>query len=101
MWRVYLAARPRLCEQDSPKTVICSCRPPSDPPPCDLHPDSFNKKDIKMAQAACADQTFIIDAFPPHDSRRSGATSKWFRDLSCMGKKNGTSTSFVTLLKPR
>jgi hypothetical protein len=26
--------------------------------------DGFNKSDIKMAQAACADQTFIIDDFP-------------------------------------
>jgi hypothetical protein len=63
--------------------------------------DGFNKSDIKMAQAACADQTFIIDDFPPHEWRGSGATSKWFRDLSRMGKKNGMSDSFVTLLKPR
>jgi len=63
--------------------------------------DGFNKSDIKMAQAACADQTFIIDDFPPHEWRGSGATSKWFRDLTRMGKKNGMSDSFVTLLKPR
>src|ERR1700722_13478316 len=63
--------------------------------------DGFNKSDIKMAQAACADQTFIIDDFPPHEWRGSGATSKWFRDLTRMGKKNGMSDAFVTLLKPR
>ena len=63
--------------------------------------DGFNKNDIKMAQAACADQTFIIDDFPPHEWRGSGATSKWFRDLTRMGRKNGMSDSFVTLLKPR
>jgi ketosteroid isomerase-like protein len=63
--------------------------------------DGFNKNDIKTAQAACADQTFIIDDFPPHEWRGSGATSKWFRDLTRMGKKNGMSDSFVTLLKPR
>ena len=61
----------------------------------------FNKSDIKMAQAACADQTIIIDDFSPHEWRGSGATSKWFRDLTRMGKKNGMSDSFVTLLKPR
>ena len=63
--------------------------------------DGFNKSDIKMAQAACADETFIIDDFPPHEWRGSGATSKWFHDLTRMGKKNGMSDSFVTLLKPR
>jgi hypothetical protein len=63
--------------------------------------DGFNKSDIKMAQAACADQTFIIDDFPPHEWRGSGATSKWFRDLTRMGQKNGMSDAFVTLLKPR
>jgi hypothetical protein len=63
--------------------------------------DGFNKSDIKMAQAAGADQTFIIDDFPPHEWRGSGATSKWFRDLTRMGQKNGMSDAFVTLLKPR
>ena len=63
--------------------------------------DGFNKSDIKMAQAACADQTFIIDDFAPHEWRGSGATSKCFRDLTRMGKKNGMSEAFVTLLKPR
>ena len=29
--------------------------------------DGFNKSDIKWPQAACADQTFIIDDFPPHE----------------------------------
>jgi ketosteroid isomerase-like protein len=63
--------------------------------------DGFNKSDIKMAQAACADQTFIIDDFPPHEWRGSGATSKWFRDLTRLAKKDGMSDCFVTLLKPR
>jgi hypothetical protein len=63
--------------------------------------DGFNKSDVKMAQAACVDQTFIIDDFPPHEWRGSMATSKWFRDLTRMGKKNGMSGAFVTLLKPR
>ena len=63
--------------------------------------DAFNKSDIKMAQAACADQTFIIDDFPPHEWRGSGATSKWFRDLARLGKKNRMSDAFVNLGKAR
>jgi len=63
--------------------------------------DGFNKNDIKMAQAACADQTFIIDDFPPHEWRGPRATSKWFHDLAALGKKYDMSDPFVTLLKPR
>ena len=63
--------------------------------------DGFNKSDIKMALAACGDQTFIIDDFPPHKWRGSKATSKWFHDLTDMGKKNDMSDAFVTLGKPR
>ena len=29
--------------------------------------DGFNKGDTKSALAACADQTSIIDEFPPHE----------------------------------
>ncbi|PYL46531.1 MAG: hypothetical protein DMF40_11970 [Verrucomicrobia bacterium] len=63
--------------------------------------DAFNKGDIKMVQAACADETFIIDDFPPHEWRGSGATSKWFHDLTAMGKKYDMSDAFVTLGKQR
>jgi len=63
--------------------------------------DGFNKSDIKMAQGACADETFIIDDFPPHEWRGSRATSKWFHDLAALGKKYDMSDPFVTLGKPR
>ena len=63
--------------------------------------DGFNKGDIKMVQAACAGQTFIIDDFPPHEWRGSRATSKWFHDLAALGKKYDMSDPFVTLLEPR
>jgi hypothetical protein len=63
--------------------------------------DGFNKGDIAMAQAACVDQTFIIDDFPPHEWRGSGATTKWSHDLGNFEKKNGMSGSFVTLGKRR
>ena len=63
--------------------------------------DSFNKGDIETAQAACADQTVIIDDFPPHQWRGSGAASKWFRDLTGFAKKYEMSEAFVSLTKPR
>ena len=63
--------------------------------------NGFNKSDIKMAQAACADGIFIIDDFPPHAWDGSGAISKWLHDLDSFEKKHGTSDAFVTLGKPR
>jgi len=63
--------------------------------------DAFNKGDVKRLQATCADQTFIIDDFPPNQWRGSRATSKWFHDLTESAKKNGMSEAFVSLQKPR
>jgi len=61
----------------------------------------FNKGDIKMAQAACAEQIFIIDDFPPHAWSGSGAISKWLHDLATFEKQHGTSDPSVTLGEPR
>jgi len=63
--------------------------------------DGFNKGDIEMAQAACADQTVIIDDFPPHEWRGPEAASIWFRNLTDFGKKYDMSEAFVSLNKPR
>jgi hypothetical protein len=34
--------------------------------------DGFNKGDTKMAVAACADETSILDEFPPHEWHGGG-----------------------------
>lgn len=62
--------------------------------------DGFDKGDIKMAKAACLDQIFIIDDFPPHLWSGRDAISNWLRDLDTFEKKNGTSDVSVTLGKP-
>lgn len=36
--------------------------------------DGFNKGDFKTAAAACAEQTSIIDDFPPHEWHGAGAS---------------------------
>jgi hypothetical protein len=61
----------------------------------------FNKGDTKTAAAACADQTSIIDEFPPHEWHGAGACSKWMDDYDADAKKNGISDGIVTLSKPR
>jgi ketosteroid isomerase-like protein len=63
--------------------------------------DGFNKGDTKTALAACADQTSIIDEFPPHEWHGAGACAAWANDYVADAKKNGITDGVVTLAKPR
>ncbi|MEO8128433.1 MAG: nuclear transport factor 2 family protein [Bryobacteraceae bacterium] len=62
--------------------------------------EGFNKGDIKKAVAACADQTSILDEFPPHEWHGTGACGKWLNDFDADAKKNGITDGVVTLGKP-
>lgn len=59
--------------------------------------DSFNKGDAKGAAATCADQTSIIDEFPPHEWHGAGACAKWMADFDAFGKKSGWADPNVKL----
>lgn len=63
--------------------------------------DGFNKGDVKTAVAACADQTSIVDEFPPHEWHGAGACAKWADDYVANAKKEGISDGVVTLGRPR
>ncbi len=63
--------------------------------------DAFNKGDTKTAAAACADQTSIIDEFPPHEWHGAGGCAKWMTDYDADAKKNGLSDGHVTLGTPK
>ena len=63
--------------------------------------DGFNKGDTKSALAACADQTSIIDEFPPHEWHGAGACGTWANDYDANAKKDGITDGIVTLGKPR
>jgi hypothetical protein len=63
--------------------------------------DSFNKGDLKVLAATCADQTSIIDEFPPHEWHGAGACAKWTDDYDADAKKNGITDGIVTLGVPR
>lgn len=63
--------------------------------------DGFNKGDTKAAVAACAEQTSIIDEFPPHEWHGVGACLNWANDFDADAKKNGITDGIVTLSKPR
>jgi hypothetical protein len=61
--------------------------------------DGFNKGDTKMAVAACADETSILDEFPPHEWHGAGACARWLSDFDADAKKNGITDGVVTLGK--
>ena len=62
--------------------------------------DGFNKGDTR-ATAACADQTSIIDEFPPHEWHGAGACLAWMKDYDKDAKKNAITDGVVTLGKPK
>ena len=51
--------------------------------------------------AACADQTSILDEFPPHEWHGARACGKWLADYDTDAKKKGIADGFVTLETPR
>jgi hypothetical protein len=63
--------------------------------------DAFNKGDTKVAAAACAAQTSILDEFPPHEWHGADACTKWMSDYDADAKKNGITDGVVTLGTPR
>jgi ketosteroid isomerase-like protein len=62
--------------------------------------DGFNKGDTKAALAACADETSILDDFPPHEWHGAGACAKWASDFDADAKMKGITDGVVTLGKP-
>jgi hypothetical protein len=62
--------------------------------------DGFNKGDAKLMLASCADQTSILDEFPPHEWHGPGACAKWGSDFEADATKNGITDGVVTLGKP-
>ena len=54
--------------------------------------EGFNADDAIRMQAACSDETSIIDYFPPHEWSGSRATTRWYLDMS--GMASGTACPF-------
>jgi ketosteroid isomerase-like protein len=63
-------------------------------------PSTINKNDAKSAAAACAEQTSIIDDFPPHEWHGIGACAKWFSDFQAFAKAGDMTAAVVTVGKP-
>jgi len=63
--------------------------------------NTFNKGDVKAMVTTCAEQTSIIDEFPPHEWHGAGACARWASDYDADNKKNAITDGVVTLGKPR
>ena len=63
--------------------------------------EGLNKGDTKSAIAACANETSIVDEFPPHEWHGEGACARWVSELELYNRGLGLIDSHVTLGKPR
>src|SRR6185503_8737801 len=61
----------------------------------------LNKGDIKTMMAACAEQTSIIDEFPPHEWHGVDACTNWANDYNADSQKNGITNGALKLGLPR
>jgi hypothetical protein len=62
--------------------------------------NGFNKGDVKSTAAPCAEQTSIIDDFPPHEWHGAGACSKWFSDFQAFVKASEITDPAITVGTP-
>lgn len=63
--------------------------------------EGFNNDDVDLVQAACVDESSIIDDFPPYQWTGRAATTRWYRDLAGMAAQYGGSDWSVVLDEPR
>jgi len=63
--------------------------------------DAFNKGDPKSGLAVCADESIIIDDFPPHEWSGTGACAKWQNDFTAFAQKAQLTEAMIALSKPR
>ena len=61
----------------------------------------FIDGDPATAIAACADETSIIDEFPPYLWLGPGACARWSKDYHADLKKHGITDGLVTIGQPR
>jgi ketosteroid isomerase-like protein len=63
--------------------------------------NDFNKGDMKSMVAACAEQSSIIDDFPPHEWHGAGTCSKWADAFQAFSKSAEITSPAVAVGKPR
>jgi len=59
--------------------------------------EAFNNDDVDLIQAACEDETLIIDDFPPYAWSGGRAATRWYQDMVRMAGEFGMSEPSVRL----
>lgn len=62
---------------------------------------AFNQGDMNTIASTCAEESYIIDEFPPHEWHGAGACRQWMDDFEADARKNGMTDGKVTLGTPR
>jgi|SRR5215203_2351640 len=62
--------------------------------------EAFNHDDVDRAEAACADETLIIDDFPPYEWTGNRSVTRWYDDMARMAEQYGMSEPSVALRDP-
>ena len=62
--------------------------------------EAFNDNDVARAEAACMDETVILDDFPPHEWSGNRAVTRWFNDMGRFATEYGMSDPSVALAEP-
>jgi hypothetical protein len=90
---VALAVGPAAASDKSEKTDVMA----------EVHQfiDNLHKGDTKTAIAACADQSSIVDEFPPRHWQSASTCADWPSDFDAFNKKNGVTDPIATLGKSR
>ena len=63
--------------------------------------NSFNTGDSKAGDRSCADETTVIDDFPPHVWQGRGACSHWYKDFLALATKTNITNATIVLGKER
>jgi hypothetical protein len=63
--------------------------------------DSLSKGDLTTAIAACAEETEIIDEFPPYEWHGAGGCRKWADAFAADAKKNDITEPIIRIGIPR
>jgi ketosteroid isomerase-like protein len=63
--------------------------------------DSLNKGDLPNVIAACADESSIVDEFPPYQWHGKDTCAHWLTELAAYNTSMGLTEAFNTLREPR
>jgi ketosteroid isomerase-like protein len=88
-----------LCLVLAPAAAAHAASPPGPSATVSLFINSFNKGDVKAAEATHTADAVIIDEAPPHRWIGPGAVQAWATDLDKDGKAKGQTNQHVSLGK--